>query len=186
METEATTPTARDSSDEPRAEGSPSDEQPDPASELTAAKALAAERYAELQYARAEIDNVRKRALKIADERLTGARKALIGKFLPVLDNLERALKYEDSADLRGGLQATLRGFESLLSSEGVKPIETVGKPFDPSAAEAIATRETEQADDVVVEEVQRGYRLGDELLRPAMVVVGRRPEGERAEPAAE
>jgi molecular chaperone GrpE len=174
MDTEATTPAAPSESDEPQAEAPRSEE--DPAAELSAAKALADERYQELQYARAEIENVRKRAVRIADERLATSRKALIGKFLPVLDNLERALKFQDGASLRDGLQATLKGFEGLLSSEGVVPIETMGKPFDPRAAEAISMRDSdEHDDDVVIEEVQRGFRLGDDLLRPAMVVVAKR-----------
>ena len=151
----------------------------DGAAELEAAKALADERYKELQYARAEIDNVRKRAQRIADERLLHGRKQLLGKFLPVLDNLQRALLYDnDSEGLRGGLQATLRGFEGLLQSEGVKAVEVVGKPFDPHVAEAIGTRETDEGeDDVVVDEAQRGYLLGEELLRPASVIVAKRAE---------
>jgi molecular chaperone GrpE len=63
------------------------------------------------------------------------------------------------------------------LAGEGVVPLETVGKPFDPRAAEAISVRQSDEPDDVVLEEVQRGYRLGEELLRPAMVVVAKRHE---------
>ncbi len=145
------------------------------AAEIVALKALADERYRELAYARAEIDNVRKRAERTALERLGHGRRQLLGKFLPVLDNLQRALAFDDSQALRGGLQATLKGFESVLAGESVVAVETVGKPFDPHVAEAIATRETsEYEDDVVVEEVQPGYRLGDELLRPAMVIVAK------------
>ena len=143
--------------------------------ELAAAKALAEERLQELAYARADIDNVRKRAERTAVERVTYGRKQLLAKFLPVLDNLQRALAFDDSQALRGGLQATLKQFESVLTGESVAAIETVGKPFDPHIAEAIATRETsEHEDDVVVEEVQPGYRLGDDLLRPAMVIVAK------------
>jgi len=150
------------------------------AAELADAKALAEERYKELQYARAEIDNVRKRAERIAADRLSAGRRALLGKFLPVLDNLQRAMGYEDSAGLRGGLQATMKGFEALLASEGVKPIEVVGKPFDPRIAESIQARETtEGADDDVLEEVQRGYVLGEDLLRPAQVIVAKRVHDE-------
>ena len=146
--------------------------------ELVAAQALASERLNELAYARAEIDNVRKRAMRSADERLISHRKALLAKFLPVLDNLQRALAFDDSEGLRGGLGATLRSFENLLVGESVVAIETLGKPFDPHVAEAIATRETtEHDDDIVVEDVQRGYRLGEDLLRPAMVIVAKRTD---------
>jgi molecular chaperone GrpE len=100
----------------------------------------------------------------------------MLGKFLPVLDNLQRAMAFDDGDGLRGGLNATLKGFESLLASEGIVAVETLGKPFDPHLAEAIATRETaDHEDDVVIEEAQRGYRLGDDLLRPAMVVVAKK-----------
>jgi molecular chaperone GrpE len=93
-----------------------------------------------------------------------------------VLDNLRRAMTFEDGEGLRGGLNGTLKGFESLLASEGIVAIDVVGKPFDPHVAEAIATRETTEHDDeVVLEEAQRGYRMGDELLRPAMVVVAKK-----------
>ena len=152
----------------------------DLAAELAEAKALAEERYKELQYARAEIENVRKRAERIASDRLSAGRRALLGKFLPVLDNLQRALSFEDSAGARGGLQATLKGFEALLASEGVKPVDVVGKAFDPRIAESIQSREVEDGDDdVVLEELQRGYVLGEDLLRPAQVVVSRRDHDE-------
>jgi molecular chaperone GrpE len=177
METEATTP-ERDDAAPVEADGT---------AELAAAKALADERYAELQYARAEIENVRKRALRLAEDRLTHSRKQLLGKFLPVLDNLQRALKFDDSDGLRGGLQATLKGFETLLASEGLVSVDTVGKPFDPHLAEAISTRETtEHDDDIVLEEAQSGYRLGDDLLRPALVVVAKRIAGAEAPARAE
>jgi molecular chaperone GrpE len=152
----------------------------DLAAELAEAKALAEERYKELQYARAEIENVRKRAERIAADRLSAGRRALLGKFLPVLDNLQRALSFEDSAGVRGGLQATLKGFEALLAGEGVKAVDVVGKPFDPRISESIQSREVEDGDDdVVLEELQRGYTLGEDLLRPAQVVVSKRDHDE-------
>jgi len=122
------------------------------------------------------VENVRKHAVRTAEERLVAGRKMLLAKFLPVLDNLRRAMAFEDGEGLRGGLNGTLKGFEALLASEQIVAIDTVGKPFDPHVAEAIATRETtEHEDDIVLEEAQRGYRLGDELLRPAMVVVAQK-----------
>jgi len=148
------------------------------APELAAAKVRADELYGELQYARAEIENVRKRAERIAHERLGAGRKALLGKFLPVIDNLRRALTYEESKGLREGIEQTLKGFEALLSSEHVKPLDVVGKKFDPKYAEAIVTRERDDVDDdTVIEEVQRGYSMGEDVLRPALVVVAKRPD---------
>jgi molecular chaperone GrpE len=131
----------------------------DEAGALAAAEALAEERYKELQYARAEIENVRKRAERIALDRLTAGRKALVGKFLPVLDNLRRATTYEHSEGLREGLGATLKEFESLLASEHLRPIDV-----------------DDVDDGTVIEEVRRGYLLGDDVLRPALVVVAKHP----------
>jgi len=114
--------------------------------ELAAARALADERLSELAYARAEIENVRRRSQRTANDAVVAKHKALLAKFLPVIDNLQRALK----------------------------PLDVVGKPFDPRVAEAIATRESSEHDDVVVEEIQRGYALGDVIVRPALVVVAK------------
>ncbi len=175
METEA-----RAAASDEEAAALPNDPTEDSAAEtdakLEAERARSGELYKELQYARAEIENVRKRAERIAAERLSSGRRTLLGSFLPVLDNLRRALAYDDSESLRGGLQATLRGFDALLAGAGVRPLDVVGKPFDPRFAEAIATRESDDVDDgTVLEEAAPGYLLGDELLRPAQVVVAKR-----------
>ena len=93
-----------------------------------------------------------------------------------MIDNLERALSVGgDSEGLRGGLQATLRGFEGVLAGEGVKAIVVKGAPFDPKIAEAIGTQTAPGvANDTVVEEAQKGYLIGEELLRPAQVIVAK------------
>jgi hypothetical protein len=98
-------------------------------------------------------------------------------KFMPVLDNLERALQSNAGGDtLRGGVEQTLRGFEALLAGEGVKAIEVKGQRFDPRVAEAIGTSAADGvAEDTVVEVAEKGYTLGDELLRPAKVIVAKR-----------
>jgi molecular chaperone GrpE len=148
----------------------------DLAAELEAAKAKAEENYNKFLYAMADFENYKKRIERqFADIAIAGKRSAL-AKFLPVIDNLERALNFEDdSSGLRGGLQATLKGFEGVLASEGVKPIAVKGKPFDPKIAEAIGTAPSDDVpSDTVVEEVQKGYMIGDELLRPAQVIVAK------------
>jgi molecular chaperone GrpE len=153
------------------------DEVPEPAA--TAAATEAANDAEELRnrylYAIAETENARKRLERRSEDASRASTRRLLLKFLPVLDNLERALGYDDSEELRTGLNATLRGFQSVLESEGVEPISTAGQRFDPHVAEAIGTLQVEGVpDDTVLAETQRGYRLGSDLLRPAHVVVAK------------
>jgi molecular chaperone GrpE len=146
---------------------------------LAAEKARADENYNKFLLAMADFENYKKRLQRDIESIVTSHRRLLIERFLPVLDNLERAL--ESSADgdgLRGGIEQTLKGFEAVLAGEGVKPLDVKGKPFDPRVAEAIATTEAKNGkDDVVVEVAQKGYSIGDELLRPAKVIVSKSAE---------
>ena len=128
-------------------------------------------------YAVAENENTKKRLQRRCDDAVRAVKKRVLTKFLPVLDNLERALRYDDSRELRAGLEATLRGFEAALESEGVTPVVTAGSGahFDPNVAEAISTQPApDVADETVLSETQRGYFVDDELLRPARVVVAK------------
>jgi molecular chaperone GrpE len=103
-------------------------------------------------------------------------RRALLERLLPVLDNLQRALDSNATGDtLRGGLEQTLRGFEAVMANEGVKVIEVRGEPFDPRVAEAVGTMPNDEvAEDTIVEVAEKGYKLGDDLLRPAKVIVAK------------
>jgi len=145
--------------------------------QLDAANAKADENYNRFLLATADFENYKKRIERqFADIALAG-RKALLRQLLPVIDNLERALAVDDASEgLRGGVHQTLKGFESVLAAEGVRSIaDIVGRPFDPKTAEAIGTRAADEiADDTVVEETQKGYLLGDEVLRPAKVIVAK------------
>ena len=124
-------------------------------------------------YAMAEIENVRKRAQRQSEETVQAFKRRLLLRLLPVLDNLQRALAFRDSDEMREGLAATLRGFEEALEGEGVRPILTTGERFDPNLAEAIGTeRVLDEQNDTVLAEAQRGYLLGRDLLRPARVIV--------------
>jgi molecular chaperone GrpE len=128
-------------------------------------------------YAVAENENTKKRLQRRSEDAVRAVKRRVLGKFLPVLDNLERALAYDDSEELRRGLAATLRGFEAALESEGVTPVVTAGSGarFDPTVAEAISTQHAPDVDDeTVLAETQRGYFVDDELLRPARVVVAK------------
>jgi molecular chaperone GrpE len=180
METDAQRAAEADGAQAETAAGEAAAAAPSAQSELLAqlaeANARAKEHHDTALYAIAEFENYKKRAQRQVADQLAYGKKALIAKFLPVIDNLERALAFEiPSEGLRGGLDATLRGFENALASENVKSLSLVGTPFDPRFAEAIGTRESQAEDDTIVEVVQRGYTLGEELLRPALVIVSKK-----------
>ena len=127
------------------------------------------DRLARLQ---AEFDNARKREIKERAE----AREYTIGNtvepFLSVMDNFQLALKAQGSADqLRGGVELILKQMEDALKNMQVTPVESVGAQFDPRIHEALGSIETtEFPDHQVLEEIRRGYKIRERLLRPAMV----------------
>jgi molecular chaperone GrpE len=148
------------------------------AAELADARAKAEENYNKFLYAMADFENYKKRIERQLGDIALAGKKSVLGKILPVLDNLERAVAFEDSEGLRGGLQATLRMFETALAGEGVKSVSLKGKQFDPRLAEAIATQPAPEGvdDGTILDEAHKAYTIGDEVLRPAQVVVARNP----------
>jgi molecular chaperone GrpE len=149
----------------------------DPAAELAAAKAKAEENYNKFLYAMADFENYKKRIERQFAEIATSGKRSLLERIIPVIDNLERALAHDaDAGVMRKGVEQTLRGFEQVLASENVRAYSVKGQRFDPTLAEAIGTQAPGPgiADDVVVEEAQRGYKYGDEILRPARVIVAK------------
>lgn len=145
--------------------------------QLAAANARADENYGKFLLAVADFDNYKKRMQRDIDSIVSSRRRVLLERLLPVLDNLQRALQSDAGGEvLRGGLEQTLRGFEAVLANEGVKAIEVQGEPFDPRVAEAIGTTPSDgAAEDIVVNVAEKGYKLGDDLLRPAKVIVAKR-----------
>lgn len=147
--------------------------------QLTAANAKADENYNKFLMAMADFENYKKRMQRDIESIVTSRRRELLKRLLPVLDNLERALQFDASNDgLRNGLEQTLKGFEATLAAEGVKEIDVAGKPFDPRIAEAIGTVPPRDGvdDDTMVETAKKGYTIGEELLRPAQVLVTKAP----------
>jgi molecular chaperone GrpE len=145
--------------------------------ELDAANAKADENYQKYLLAMADFENYKKRMQRDIESIVTAHRRKLLERVLPVMDNLERALQFDQGGGerLRGGIEQTLRGFESVLAGEGVKAIDVKGKPFDPRVAEAIGTVPSNgAADDTVMEVAEKGYTIGEELLRPAKVLVAK------------
>jgi molecular chaperone GrpE len=144
--------------------------------QLAAANARADDNYNKFLLAMADFENYKKRLQRDIESIATSHRRVLLERFLPVLDNLERALQSSgDGEALRNGIEQTLKGFEAVLAGEGVKAIDVKGKPFDPRVAEAIGTSEAEGTDDdTVVEVAEKGYTIGEDLLRPAKVIVAK------------
>jgi len=125
---------------------------------------------------RADMDNFRKRQERNAQERVQREKKALILKILGVMDNVERALIYQETMD-RQALQQTLRmlmwQMNEVMKGEGLTPITTVGEKLNPYEHEAIELIEnSDQPEDTIVEEVLKGYKIGNETLRAARVKV--------------
>jgi molecular chaperone GrpE len=146
-----------------------------PDSELAAAEAKRDEYLADLQRLAADFDNYRKRALR--DQHAFAARAAerLVAKLLPVLDDLERALdaaEHHEEAKVIAGVEMTKSALAAALASEGLAEIVAEGA-FDPHVHEALLAQPTEGVEPgSIVQVVQRGYRLGDAVLRPARVIV--------------
>jgi molecular chaperone GrpE len=131
-----------------------------------------------LARAQAEFDNARKRASKEQQEFREYAVGDAIKSLLPVIDSLERALQVKsDAAELRSGVELIYKQLQSALAKLSVNPVASKGEPFDPRYHEAIEMVETRDAPDhQVIEELQRGYKFKDRLLRPAMVKVAKNP----------
>jgi molecular chaperone GrpE len=125
----------------------------------------------------ADYDNYRRRTLQEKEEFAKYASKNVIEKLLPVLDNLERALQASelnpDIEALKKGLDMVLKQFESTLEAEGLTAIAAVGEAFNPDHHQAIMTVDSDEHEEgIVVEEVMKGYKLKDKVLRPSMVKV--------------
>jgi len=156
------------------APGEPAAQAVDP---LAAAQAEVARVRDQLLRTAADFDNYRKRSRREAAEAERKGREDLLRELLPVFDNLERAQAHaEKAADVKSvadGIAMVLRQFRDTLLRAGIERVETVGTAFDPTYQEAIQQAEsTEFAPGTVMAEVQAGYRMGDRLIRPAMVVV--------------
>ena len=132
----------------------------------------------------ADFENYKKRAARERQEYVTLANERLLGELLPILDDLERALNAAEEhreAQLEDGVRLVHRSLAGLLERHGVTPIETDGR-FDPHVHEALLSQPSEAEEGSVIDVVQKGYKLGERVVRPARVVVAaprEEPEGD-------
>ena len=128
----------------------------------------------DLKRVAADFENYRKRVARDQDGLVARAHERLVKELLPVLDDLERALEaaaQHEEAKLEEGVRLVHRELVEALAREGLVEVETDGQ-FDPHVHEALVSQPSEQEDGSVIEVLQKGYRLGDRVLRPARVVV--------------
>jgi molecular chaperone GrpE len=126
----------------------------------------------------AEFENARRRTIKEQQEFRDFAAADAIKSLLPVLDSLERALQVNaDAAEFRNGVELIYKQLQTALEKLSLQPIKAKGEQFNPHLHEAIEMVDTTDVPDhEVIEELQRGYKIKDRLLRPAMVRVARNP----------
>jgi len=147
------------------------------------AEQKAADVQARFEQVRAELkretDELRQRLARTSEERVAREKAAFIASLLPVMDNLRRAIEAAEEGGpkdaLLDGLRGTLSGFENAITQSGAEAIEALAQTFDPELHEAVDTTEVEpELDGQVTAQYSRGYRMGNQLLRPARVQVGR------------
>jgi molecular chaperone GrpE len=159
-------------------------EAPDPIKDLEA-KLAAAEKEKKDNWDRylrsaADLENMRKRQKRELEDAKFDTKNKVLKEMLPVVDNLERAIEHAvagaggEKNPIVEGVQLVLRQFTTAFERLEVNAIDAMGQPFDPNLHEAISQQESDQPAGTVVQVLQRGYKAGERLLRPALVVVAK------------
>jgi molecular chaperone GrpE len=175
--------------DEPRTHESSADEQqaeevPTPVDELTFVTKERDEYLDALQRLKAEFDNYRKRVARDQQELAARSHERLVKELVPILDDLERALEavaQHEEAQLEEGVRLVHRSLGDLLTREGLTEVETTGK-FDPHTQEALLSQPSGEEEGSVIQVLQKGYKLGDRVLRPARVVISQGSDQQTAD----
>ena len=133
-----------------------------------------------LKYMMAEFDNYRKQMQKQIDSRIESGKAELLVKFLSLRDDYLRALEMAKQSKSETvvieGLEGILKNFDSLLRSEGVMEIETIGTPFDPNVHDAIGfAHQDEIEENIITKEIRKGYMLNNKVLRPSLVLISKK-----------
>lgn len=139
----------------------------------------------QLKYARADLENLKKRYERQLDEVREYSNERIVTELLDVVDELELAVQSTESSDsseaLLQGVKMTLKKLKKILENEGVSPIKCVGEPFDPSKHNAIAKTEDEGVDGCrIIEEVRKGYTMREKVIRPSIVKIVIQPSNSK------
>lgn len=168
---------------EPPATIDPASVTPEQLEELKERAAKADEHWDRLLRTTADFDNFKKRAARERTEAIQFANAALLQKLLPVLDSFEMALaaaetaKDDKNTSLQTGIAMVQSQLKNILAESGLEEIDAAGKPFDPAQHEAVSQQETADAPEgQVVQQIRKGYKLRERLLRPAAVIVAKKP----------
>lgn len=175
--------TENQASPEPLVRLDPSTLTPEQLDELTQRAEKADENWDRLLRTTADLENFKKRAAREKQEAIKYANETLLEKLLPVLDNFDMALtaaqteSNEAAQSLLKGISMIQQQFKSVLTGAGVEEIDALGHTFDPKLHEAVAQRETTEAPEgQVIQQLRKGYKLKERLIRPATVVVAKPP----------
>jgi molecular chaperone GrpE len=180
--TEESTPVNPSAASDEMKAGAEKEKKPDLAAKLKEKEKEAQENYDRYLRISAELENFKKRMEKEKAETYKFANENLLKDLLPVLDNLERALEHGREAEnpkaLLEGVELTYKSFWTVLEKYGISRVEAMGEAFDPQHHEAVMVQEDAQRPaGEVISQLQIGYRLHNRLVRPAMVVVSKKPE---------
>lgn len=182
------TPEAQGSPATTEADGSPATIEtrnvtPEQLEELKTLAAKADENWQRLLRTTADFDNFKKRAAREKQDAIKFANESLMQKIIPVLDNFEMALaatqntSAEGVKSLQDGVAMIHSQLKSVLTEAGLEEVDATGKPFDPNLHEAVSQQESaEVAEGNVLQQLRKGYRLRERLLRPATVIVAKKP----------
>jgi molecular chaperone GrpE len=162
----------------------PSPLTPEQIEDLKSRAAKADENWERLLRTTADFENFKKRAAREKQDALKFANESLIQKLIPLLDNFDMALAAVQngqtgaaSSSLQSGINMILQQFKSALTEAGLEEVDATGQPFDPNLHEAVSQQETaEVPEGHVVQQLRKGYKLRDRLLRPASVIIARKP----------
>jgi len=156
---------------------------PEQLDDLTQRAAKADENWERLLRTTADFENFKKRAAREKQEAIKYANEGLLEKLIPILDNFDMALiaaqtgSAEAAQSLLTGINMIHQQFKSVLAGAGLEEIDAVGQTFDPNLHEAVAQRETSEAPEAqVIQQLRKGYKLKERLVRPATVIVAKQP----------